>query len=254
MSDMSNIIQNLLHKLVEKIEDYSIIFEKDSEGLIGDVIFVTLSHKKNNQKMYYVIKQSRQSVAHSEIVFVNEITIYGVVWPKFVEFWKRQLGKPMPEFLPNCFAVFNDPHALVLQDLRTEGFVSHPKTEPLNGNLYELIFDKYGVFHAMTLVFKLSKPEEFKNLTKNLKGLFGFIFSEKRVFMRISKQYLEEFKDQFWEEQYKELRGKIEDFIKNAHFIVGEAVRYDKDNCWVLHGDSWSNNMFFKYDVSKSRT
>lgn len=249
--ELSETIRGFLSEIVTNLDNHLVnSTHGNKNGLMSDVLFLTLTHKKTNEKLQLVIKQSVPIPGIGELCFENEISFYQSVWPKLTAFWNHKVGKPLPEFIARCYVTSKNPYALVLGDVTSEGFAVHPKTKPFTDELCRLIFDRYGVFHAMSLILKKHDPERFRKLVEPLRGGFEHAFDEKRFFGRYMKEYIKEIAMEFESKNYAKLLKKMEKYVLNGHELVGNALKYDTDNCVVLHGDCWSNNILFKYDVS----
>lgn len=258
-----NSVEPKIYEIVKKavngdIENFEISVQdpnKKGEGYLGQIFFICLKDKRNGKHLNYVVKQAFSDKTIRDFtpirnIFLNEIYFYTTAWPKLLKF---QGGIPKTyhfNHIAKCFATIPEENfeRLVLENLKLQGFVMHDKKKALEKEKFEFIFKLYGKFHSASLAYKALHPEEFSEMTKSFHDIFAKFFDNK-AFADVNKythvQCLES------------LQPGVDDAVieKYKHY-VDDGVKLFKDTLVngkytaLIHGDCWSNNMMFKYDVS----
>lgn len=234
-----------------KISDYSLKINSGSskgDGYLGDIFSVKVRHPGGDIDL--IVKTAakdanQRRITRTDVLFRNEINFYTLVFPEMDEL-QRQVKNPLK--LTRCYAtsLTDGEETLVLQDLKIEGFRLCERRKPLDETHIILVLDYYAKLHALSFALRSQRPEVFKKLTNcvtNVMPLFFPNFMDGiKSRMRRNSQMLRE-------------RGLVEE-ANAAERIIGEAERTffmndeSADEYSVItHGDCWSNNMLFKYDV-----
>jgi hypothetical protein len=137
---------------------------------------------------------------------------------------------------------------IVLKDITKERFVLREKDLLLDDNHARLIFKTYGHFHAISFCLKDQKPEEFSRLTKLFLNVWNQFF-EKGSFLHIIKSQVETAYEALDSREHAEIKVKLKKYVDNCKEILNECLNYNGKYYAILHGDCWSNNMMFKYQV-----
>ncbi|KAJ8970414.1 hypothetical protein NQ317_006545 [Molorchus minor] len=264
MSEVPDTVYRILNQVVNgKINDYVIEEHdknKNGEGYLGDICFVSLKNKDSDQTLHYVVKQAFSTEIQANFsplreLYLNEINFYTIVWPRFQKFQNEKLdGTPYDE-IPQCFATSSKEknEKLVLENLKFQDFQLHNKAYPLSKEQAEFVFEQYGRFHAISFAYKTLYPEEYSELSGKLKNIWGNLIT-----IDVWRDYLQAIYDVSLEfldpDEEKEVIEKYERFAKHAMEIFHDKCQYKGRHSVILHGDSWSNNMMFKYDESNRVT
>lgn len=253
-------IYDILKDVVKgDIQNYKITVNdpnKKGEGYLGQMFFVSLKDKGNGKSLDVVVKQAFCEKNIREFypirdVFLNEICFYTKLWPKFVKF--QEAIPPSLQFvhIAKCLAAVSTENfeALVFANLKYDRFVLQNKKEALEKEKFEFIFKVYGRLHAISFAYKKLYPEEFSKLSEEIIDVWVG-FSRLQSFqeaIKMSHQY-----------SLESLQPGVDDVIieKYQHYVDDAVELFHKslDNgryTCVIHGDCWSNNMMFKYDVSQ---
>lgn len=232
---------------------------KKGEGYLGQVFFISLQDKRTGKDLSLVVKQAFFESTVREFspireAFLNEIYFYTTVWAKLSRFQEKIPPEYRCDKIGRCLATIPEENfeRLVLENLKEQGFAMHDKKKALEKEKFELIFKSYGKFHAMSFAYKALNPEAFSELTKGIIDVYAK-FAEKDNFKDFVK---------FTHEQCLEnLQSRAEDEIieKYRHYTDGAIELFlqslvNGKYTAIIHGDCWSNNMLFKYDVSKLQT
>lgn len=105
-------------------------------------------------------------------VFGREAYFYNTVAPAFTRF-QQENGLPDEDqfkAFPKCYEAIHDPeneiYAIIMQDLRPEGFAMWPKKEPTPTSYSRLFVRELAKFHAISFAMKDQQPEQFKEFEK----------------------------------------------------------------------------------------
>lgn len=261
---MCNVIPPQVYETLKKvtkedIENFEIIIHdanKKGEGFLGDIVFITLKGKRSNKVFDLVVKQAftGQTIRDNHPireVFINEIYFYTQVWTRFNKFQESIPLKNQFQKLPKYFTSITEDglEKVVLENLKFQKFEVHDKKIPLDREHFELIFREYGKFHALSFAYKALHPEDYDSLTKEtFDVLLDFINSDGfreavNVVNKIAMDTLQPGVDDAVIEKFKSF---VDDYVKLFRDAIDVNVKYSV----ITHGDCWSNNMMFKYNVS----
>lgn len=250
-------ICDMLKKLLDNDIGNVTVSVCDSNGNAtgsGLIFRVSVQDKNNGKELHFVLKQALSGEIRDLFpirdVFLNEVYFYTSMWPNFLKFQEKIAPSCRFVHLPECLATMIEDgfESLVLEDLSYQGFVNHDKKKALEKDQFENIFKMYGKFHAMSCAYKALKPLEFSELTKGLSDLSNIFLENKLLQYRIKlvhRQCLDIF------------HNGVDDTVieKYKHYIHDGVELFQKSLTnykypFIVHGDCWSNNMMFKYDVS----
>lgn len=250
--EISDLLQNAMK---DSVDNYSITHHegnKKGEGFLGEFIILSLQNKKTNQETHLAIKQSTFDTKIINEAFKTEIYFYKEVWPKLQSCLQSFApGLKGMNFIAKCLATDTrtSKKRIVLENLKFRNFEIYDKTKCFDKYHMELIFKTYGKLHALSFAFKEKDPENFKTLTK------PFV-DQARVFDKIMflcgpiKRYLKRAIKGYNGENKTEIVNKTLEYVENTTKMLKESFIYTENYSVVTHGDCWSNNLMFKYDVS----
>lgn len=234
------------------INEFSIdIKELDGKGecFVSDVFFVTLTRKKTNERHWLVVKQQKiynsEPLPISTKTFDNEINFYYSIWPVLQNFYQDVTGKPIV-ILPKCLATGTGPiKKLALQNLIVEDFKIYDKTKPFDDEHFSFIFKTYGIYHAISMALKETNIEEFNKLANllHLAAEDGFT-NARKILTVISRRF-----QTFFELSDKHLKEKLQLYEESEGQLAQDSFEQATSHGVIIHGDCWSNNYIFKYDV-----
>lgn len=228
---------------------------KKGEGFLGQIFFISLKDRITGKELNFVVKQalSQESVReHHPIrnVFLNEIYFYTKLWPELSDFQERIPSPIRFLHLPKYFAATSEDNfeRLLIENLKYQGFVMHEKEKVLEIEKIEFIFKIYGKFHAMSFAYKALNPAKYSELVKGVSDLW-MVYSNKTSFQDSAKLAYEASLECFQPGVDDVIIEKCKDHINTAVGLFKKSLDNGQYTC-VTHGDCWSNNMMFKYDVS----
>ncbi|KAJ8957804.1 hypothetical protein NQ314_006479 [Rhamnusium bicolor] len=259
---MDNVVSPRVYDIIkevvdEDIEKFSISVHeanKKGEGYLGQMCFVSLRNRNNGKTFNLVIKEAFADEvirinAPIRNVFLNEINFYTKVWPCFQNFKNKT---PSIDFdkIPKCFATISDEgnEKIVLENIKYQNFEIYDKTKAFEREHIEFIFTQYGKFHALSFAYRAFYPERYSDLSKELTDIYSE-FTERKPF-RDSLEYILDFCSKSLQPgEDDEVIQKYKHYVENCIDKFYNSNNYTGDYSVIIHGDCWSNNMMFKYDL-----
>lgn len=252
-------IYEVLEKAIDgNIEDFAISVNdsnKKGDGYIGQIFFVTLQEKNYGRRLNFVVKQafSEQNIRELHPIrdaFITEIYFYTELWPKLREFQERIPATLSFDHLARCYAATREENfeRLVLEDLKEQGFVMNDKRKVMDREQLEYIFKVYGKLHAISFAYKALKPGEFSELTEVVTDVW-VSFSKKQIFQDAIKLAYRQCFDNLEPGVDDAIIDKFRHYLDDGMEVFCKSLVNGKYTA-IVHGDCWSNNIMFKYDVS----
>lgn len=253
--DISMELLNLLRcKVKENIEEYLIdIVKKDGqEGFLGDILYVTLVHKKTQEQEMLVVKQEKvPAVHHQDELFKNEIYFYISIWPVLQNFYRNITGKEM-DFIPNCFGTSTEGHKrIILENMKAKGFVMYDSTKPFDAEHCRAVSRTYGFYHAVSMALKKKQTKEYIRLTSPFVDVMKKFYSDGGMLAKKFEEGLQAAQEMFDPKTEANVIEKLRKYEKIGPKLVHQILDDTNFQGVLLHGDCWNNNYLFKYDVSR---
>jgi hypothetical protein len=260
VSDIPNQLTEVLNKVGKRLnlKKFSLNLNLNTlkgDGFVGDFYKVSITDDETKKKYDLAVKKAptekiRREESRVDLAYKNEIFFYSEICPTFKKFEEDHgISKPfnsVPEYFVSDDQL--EKEIIVLQDITKEGFVLRDKELLFDDDHTRFIFKTYGHFHAISFCLKEQKPEEFSRLTKSLKNIWKEIF-EKGSFFNIIKIHVETAYEALDPREHTEIMVKLKKYIENCKEIFYESISCTGKYFGILHGDCWSNNMMFKYQV-----
>lgn len=263
MSDLIELtieIEALLHSVAysENIDNYDGIFDTNSlrgDGFLGEFFIATILDRDNNSIIEVAIKKAfknkqKRTELNIEIAFLNEVLFYSKIFPILNKLQTESMEEPFVEIAKFYYGTTEEWYeALVLENLKTRGYIMRNKSDLLDEEHASLIFKTYGKFHALSFALKDLNGEEYHELVKEIKDFIQISFSSKQY-----KFFLNGIgQEAFGALETEEYSDVFEYCAKYRENIMDEFLKkgiYKGDYGVINHGDCWSNNMMFKYSVN----
>nr|XP_018899337.1 PREDICTED: uncharacterized protein LOC109031934 [Bemisia tabaci] len=191
--------------------------------------------------------------AEANTMFHNEILFYKTIVP-FLRKYDRYdvLTTSFPEFLYGKAGDGHNPEDdfIVLNDLRHRGFRRFIGKH-LDENHFQLIMDRAGKFHGLSILWRDEDPDGFAEVTGRIKLLdeaqlwadFGEIKC-KKVFREYMFRGVEPLRE---DPAYRDRLAGISGTLERAHERVDECMVPSGPLTALIQGDFHVNNMMFKY-------
>ncbi|XP_061397893.1 uncharacterized protein LOC133333599, partial [Musca vetustissima] len=215
-------------------------------------VYVTISLLDGTTKdLSYMLKvahdnKDMQQMLHHMNFFQVENATYNDAIPEMEEMY-RKAGVDV-SFGPQAYRMAEEAPAdfyVLLQDLGPLHYKNANRLESLDTEHTEAVLRKMALFHAASAVRVFRKGEFREEFKRDLDSPIsrGFI---QQMFGSFKKPFLDCIKLYENGEQYYDA---MEFFFDNCveEFVQMRKVNPDFFNC-LNHGDSWSNNILFKYD------
>lgn len=109
----SDLLQLLKNVVQEDIEEFNVelMNNEKGEGFVGEILFVTLTHKITREMKEVVIKQ--EQLKNGEIlsdlsgIFQREVYFYADIWPLLEKYYENVTGKQL-SFVPKCLVTSDE--------------------------------------------------------------------------------------------------------------------------------------------------
>lgn len=248
----------LTNALVHDEKDYVIEILNDKfergDGYVGELVSAKLTNTKNGENQFIVVKQEKLKNEKTpeifSILFQNENHFYGNIWTKLKRMYAHKTGSSL-DLIPACLGISNGKRKrLAMVDLMVDGFVSYERTKCFDEDHLVMILEKYGLFHGLSVVFKQTHLKEYEELVAPLHNLWKLCYEHykgQKSNIRVNVNCAINFFDPSTEDH---IIQKLKSFEKDGVDLTCKIFCQDKREGLILHGDGWSNNFLFKYDVS----
>lgn len=237
--------------------DYSSLINSHRLMLFKAIV----QEKDKSRKIMLVVKTPKKgqiSVLDHATSFQREVFVYSRLLPEFIKFQDdKKISKSM-QFTnyPKCFyAEYNESKncaIIILEDLFDAGFSMWDVFEPTSFEHAKLLVTALGKFHAISFAMKAQRSpvfDEFKMLTDQMVSQMSASENFEAILnsnIKAAYETLDEgdFKRKnrvlsLKENVWQQMSGLV-DFCLAEPFTV------------VSHGDCWTNNLLFHYEVRSS--
>lgn len=183
-----------------------------------------------------------------ECLFFNEIHFYKIIWIEIETFQNTCLGGLQCHNVPKFYGCFSEAgkELFVMENLKKQGFEMFPRADVFEDKITKLLMISYGKFHGVSAAFRVHHSEKYKSLTKDLRELNEILINSE-VLISYIKHTVTKIMDLI---ENEDIRNQLEKYARNTGEILIQSSEYNGTNQVVKHGDCWSNNMMFKFDVS----
>ncbi|KAF2901782.1 hypothetical protein ILUMI_04398 [Ignelater luminosus] len=253
-------IEECLMKIAEKEGIVNVVIsnlpEIDGQGYLSNISVMNLDGQRKTGercKLNLLIKIAATNEKLRQITAVNElfhieIRMYESIFPAFYEFEKqRNIGSPFA-MVPKCYKTFRDtkPEILIFENLNKSGYHNWNRKLQMDSEHVKAVLKEYGKFHAVSFAMRDQNPEHFQQLTKNFHNNLAIMLRRSGTFNILVNKVKSLLKLLDLQTDARVLR-KYQEFLNTAEEKLDFLIS-DCDNFYaILHGDSWCNNMLFKY-------
>lgn len=208
-------------------------FDDDESQLCEKRFIIKAAH--SNEKIRTEVSKFR--------IFEKEIQCYSEVIPE-VQRLLYQIGDHT-KLAPKCYEVNLKDSYLVFEDLSDLGYRQMSKKISLDIDHYQLVMNKLSKWHAATAIMgskNISQFADFLIHPMNFSATWKNMISNT---MRACAKLTETLPG------YEALSAKLLNSIDTMYGKVRKSVeRRDASFTVLCHGDIWSNNMMFSYDIN----
>ncbi|KAJ9582753.1 hypothetical protein L9F63_022898 [Diploptera punctata] len=210
----------------------------------------TVKTKENgkNEEISLIVKCNHQEGEMSKIledcdVFRAEAKTFTDVHVLISKLLQKAFPDSYQPIAANCIYTQELPTAIVLDDLKKQGFKLASVTHGLDLKHCLLVMRKIAQYHACSVVLRHQDPSRFEAfkeyLLKNGRaGMSGF-------FTNVMKSMRNEVESWDDGENYLDALKTLE--IKTLDRWINAVLREDDGYNVLIHGDLWMNNMMFRY-------
>ncbi|GJQ76124.1 hypothetical protein Trydic_g1872 [Trypoxylus dichotomus] len=258
-------IRKYIEELVQarEIVDYKIDVEsgtKKGDNYLGVIAKITITGKKDDKdiNLHWIAKNAPQvksfrELAGIESIYCREIYVYRELFSIFDKFQnERNILKPFVNY-PKLIGTYLEPfqEVVIMEDVKFNGFTLRNRKLTLDFEHVKLVLKTYGKLHAISYAIKDQEPELFDRLKKNMVESFVNELP-KEAFSAREEQFCARSLEVLDRDPTKyDLERKIFSKYKERSFdYILETLRRSYEDPYSVfgHGDSWVNNIFYKYE------
>ncbi|XP_030030806.2 uncharacterized protein LOC115447738 [Manduca sexta] len=255
-----NISERQLSFISEVLEKRGYKDTKVTIGAVGEagdnfVAFVKrIIVRDDNGEFRMIAKFAPQIEIHrmstqSENLFKNEHIIYTVVLPKFQQL-EEEANVPQENRLrfAECYGSLSEPphEVILLEDLRVPDFIMLDRFKPLPEECIRSVLRNFATLHSLSFALKHKDLNTFNVLKNGFFDLWASMDGGAEAFAYFSQLENSAASIVEGEERKKLLKG----CIINALAATAKMSKQDEDSkhSIIQQGDSWTNNIMFKFD------
>lgn len=231
--------------------------DEKGKGFLGEIILVDVQDAETSKRLSVVAKfaikdEKIRKIGNVVQAYNNEIQFYTNIVPKLEEVQKLSLVH-VPLAIPKFYHASSVPgdEFLILENINKQGFQMLRMQQQLDHDHLSLILEKYAQFHGLSLAFKTFQPEEFDRLTSKLHHHYKNLFKTHGGKLVELYQTVYDSLDDADSQPEKETIKKIIDHSDEISSTIIAGA--DDDFITLLHGDCWSNNNMFKYEIIEGK-
>ncbi|XP_053977718.1 uncharacterized protein LOC128875829 [Hylaeus volcanicus] len=213
--------------------------------------------------IYKVLPESREhrEAFKSEQLFRNEVAFYTYVWPALNKLQTNH-GKVFSGVAKIYAARFD---LIVMEDLRERGFKMADRRKGLQLDHLKRALKALAGFHALSLTFRETRPEEFARLTdpdggQGVQEAFFRPENEewyRQYYQEAAKNAIKMVSDGLpthMEHKRVEIMEKLGAFLSDDVFFrtMSELAAARGPLTVFCHGDCWTNNILFQDDAESN--
>lgn len=190
---------------------------------------------------------------NSPMSFYKEIYFYKIIAPEFSKFQltseinKSELIKLVPEFYGGRLGInnketFDDQATILLENLKIQGYNTEDRITGMDKKHMIFAIKQLARLHALTIGYKLKKPNDFKSLI--MPGLANAYNKASEIGVQdMINKAMGNLKT------LKQVESQISNIIKTMEYGAEKMIVQPKEP-WatLVHSDFWVNNMLFLHD------
>lgn len=255
-------VEKFLHKLASELGfiDYVFDFKPGSshgDNYLGSIIAVTVTGARDKSgectadKVHWIVKVSPSDDKNRneiDILYGREFHTYTNILPRLVELQQEKGLNDVDSFhtIPKVYSLEHDKQtntrALIMENLRTKGYVMWPRKKPISLDHALLMVDTLGKFHGVSFAFKDQHPHEFSAF-KSTTDLFRPLMANGMLKSKLKELFIW-FSECVTSAAHKE-------YLRNFDILRSLDAIFDYGACdkfgVITHGDCWTNNFMFAY-------
>lgn len=232
-------------------------------GIIAKAVIEATDPQGKAVTLHHIVKISSQNdeyraFTHVDKIFGREAYMYDVVLPSVAKFQEEVGVTGDKAFLCFTQAYYTclEPYreAIVMEDMKNAGYIMRNRKEPLDITHSLKVMKEYGRFHAVSFAMKDQQTENFQKLADNLHE--SWFHDLRRVpFEKLLAGHNALGKGSLRPDDDPNAKRLHQEYVDNCYDRLMATLRPDAAGQYAVigHGDSWVNNILFKYESSDTK-
>lgn len=260
---------NALNRIAkdEGFSNYVIDYDRGSnfgDGFVAEIVRAKIIGNRlvkgvqEESELVLIVKLPPENKARREQmgmnVFEREVTVYNEILPMFQKFQLDKGLKPGQGFVsfPKCyFASYDkekDEAVIIMEDIRKKGFKMLNKYKTIDFTHATAVLETVAQFHGLSLAMKDQCPGIFEKFKGMKDAMADGLVNDMMKSMTIASC---EKAIGALEPHEENIKQKLRAFSENIIEIVTTSTNGELSEPYTVinHGDCWTNNMMFKYEV-----
>ncbi|XP_030030730.2 uncharacterized protein LOC115447684 [Manduca sexta] len=224
---------------------------KDGDNFVASVKRIVVRNENGEFRMIAKIATQHELLRANmalENIFRNEHIMYTSVLPKFHEL-EEQADLPKKDRLrfPECYGSLTAaPHEVILlEDLQVPGFIMMDRFKTLSDECIRSVLRNFALLHSLSYALKNKELDVFNEYKSALFDVWANAANKvETTFLKPIENILLTL---VGGDQRKKL---IKDSIDHGLKLGLKLKKHDEDSkrSVIQHGDSWTNNILFRFD------
>lgn len=260
---------NALHRIAQEegFTNYVIDYDRGSnlgDGFVAEIVRAKINGTQlvkgvqEDSELVLVLKLPPENKARREQmgmnVFEREVVVYNEILPMFQKFQQDKGLKPGQGFVsfPKCYYASYDKEkdeaVVIMEDIRKKGFKMLNKYKTLDYPHAQAVLETVAQFHGLSLAVKDQCPAIFEKF-KGLKDAMteGMMTDLMKTMTKASCEKA----IGALEPHEENIKQKLLAFGENVVDIIHSCTNGELTEPYTVinHGDCWTNNIMFKYEV-----
>lgn len=186
------------------------------------------------------------AILRLEECYANEILFYDNIYPAYLKFVNEKGAKNCLSYVPKCYGT-SSTNIIGLENLKSKGFEIFDNSKMMNNEHIELVLKTMAKLHAISFAFKDQKGAEYEILVGKTTNVKELQVNEHLDVTR--KVWVDEFIASLDPMEDKNILIKLDNLGDRLNHYYRESVGLKSEYSILIHGDCWSNNIMFLYEV-----
>lgn len=190
-------------------------------------------------------------VMNTLMLFKNEHIVYTKVLPKLDELQKAADIPEEERFrYAACYGSFEEApnEVILLEDLKEAKFEMMNRLEPLSNECIKSVLKNFALLHSLSFAFKKKEPELFDEYKNTFFDMWSCLATQEMTLQHFGQMEQSVMMILESDIHKKIMKGIITESLKK--FVKLAIVDRDARSGVIQQGDSWTNNIMFKFNVS----
>lgn len=191
-------------------------------------------------------------MARVNLIYGREILIYTDLLKSYEELqenlnldrslWFKSYAK--------CYYTSMEPvkELLLFDNLKVKGYKLWDRKLPMNEEHVRFVLTEYGKFHAMSFALKYHRKDLYDRLAGKMNNLLIDNMDQMDATIKNMYDNTRKYFDPVTERDAIEYINRYEN--EGKQYTI-ESSKNPDDCIALIHGDCWTNNMLFKYEVNE---